>query len=111
VIHIVSGDVAAEQVMASPMKFNCGPKDPPGGTYTSTGPAVRYSAVTEVTAELATLGKMPSQEVPMTRLIEHAVDCAERGAVAQPFSCFGNNYSITVDSAGQIIHISELFRP
>ncbi|GAA0676290.1 hypothetical protein GCM10010193_31740 [Kitasatospora atroaurantiaca] len=112
VIHVVSGDVAAEQLMASATKFSCGPNTPSGGAYTPTGPTVRYSAVTEITADLATLrGVGANLTVPFSRLIEHANDCTDRGAVAEPFSCFGNNYEITVDSAGQITHISELFHP
>ncbi|KJK59515.1 hypothetical protein [Saccharothrix sp. ST-888] len=104
-IHAVSGVLQPEeQLRASAAALGCGPK---GATFSASGPAVRYSVTTEVSAELLGPGRTGSTTVPISRLIEHVNDCTQVGAVAEPFSCHGNYFLIKVDSGGQIVEISE----
>ncbi|MFB7666846.1 hypothetical protein ACFC1R_23335 [Kitasatospora sp. NPDC056138] len=104
-IHAVSGVLQPEeQLRASAAALDCGPK---GATFSASGPAVRYSMTTEVSAELLVPGRTGGTTVPISRLIDHVNDCTQVGAVAEPFSCHGNYFLIKVDSGGQIVEISE----
>ena len=54
---------------------------------------------------------MAPKAVGLAEFATHAEDCAHHREVPEPYGCFGGNYDITVDSAGRITKISELFHP
>ncbi|GAA0676297.1 hypothetical protein GCM10010193_31750 [Kitasatospora atroaurantiaca] len=112
VLNVVSGAAGSTQLTATATKFVCGPNVDNDGYYEPVGASATYQLAAGATAELVTLDSTVSQRaVSVPQLIQHVNDCAQHREVAQPYSCFGGNYDITVDSVGHITHISELYHP
>ncbi|MEV7176908.1 hypothetical protein [Kitasatospora sp. NPDC093679] len=102
----------ATKVTATPTRFVCGPDIDDDGYYEPTGAAGAYTFAPGATAELFAMSStMSPKAVPLAEFATHAEDCAHNREVPQPYSCYGGNYDITVDSAGRITKISELFHP
>jgi len=112
VLNVVSGVAGSTQLTATATKFICGPNVDNDGYFEPNGPSATYQLAAGATAELVSAESSISQRaVSVPQLIQHINDCAQHREVAQPYGCFGGNYDITVDSAGHITHISELYHP
>ncbi|GAA5003725.1 hypothetical protein [Kitasatospora paranensis] len=102
----------ATQVTATPTRFVCGPTVDDDGYYQPTGAAVSYTFAAGAGAELFVMTEgMGPKSVTLAQFATHAGACAHQQPVPEPYSCFGGNYDITVDAAGHITKISELYHP
>jgi hypothetical protein len=102
----------ATQVTATPTRFVCGPTVDDDGYYQPTGAAVSYTFAAGASAELFVMTEgMGPKSVPLAQFATHVGACAHQQPVPEPYSCFGGNYDITVDAAGHITKISELYHP
>ncbi|MDH6578973.1 hypothetical protein [Kitasatospora sp. MAP5-34] len=112
VINVVSVVSGSNQLNATQTKFICGADVPDDGYYEPVGAPSPYRFAPGATAELLVLGdSMKLSTVPLAQFLTTADVCAQNHDVARPYACFGSKYDITVDSSGQITHISELFHP
>ncbi|PBC78914.1 hypothetical protein BX265_3705 [Streptomyces sp. TLI_235] len=102
----------AAKVTATQTRLVCGPDIDDDGYYEPTGAASAYTFAPGATAELFAMSStMAPKAVSLAEFAAHAEDCAHDREVAAPYSCYGGAYDITVDSAGRITRISELFHP
>ncbi|MEV6207430.1 hypothetical protein [Kitasatospora sp. NPDC051914] len=102
----------ASKVTATATRFVCGPEVENDGYYEATGAATSHTFAPGATAELFAMSStMAPKAVGLAEFAAHAEDCAHHREVPEPYGCFGGNYDITVDSAGRITKISELFHP
>lgn len=102
----------ATTVTATPTRFVCGPEVENDGYYTPTGAATARTFAPGATASLFVMGDtMGPKAVSLTVFAQHAGDCAHNAEVPEPYSCYGGNYDITVDPAGRITSVTELFHP
>lgn len=94
------------QLTATATNFICGPDVPDDGYYQVTGPASSYTLAPGAVTEIVVLGSGPDMlhKISLDQFDAHVKECSGHG-------CFGNNYDITVDPAGHITHISELYHP
>ncbi|MER8186991.1 hypothetical protein [Kitasatospora sp. NPDC094015] len=107
VVHVTA--VSATGLTAQKTVFTCGPDVDNDGYYTATGSAQPYHFASGATATVVDLGAGSAQRaVPLPTLVEHLGGCL---AHADGEQCFGDNYDVTVDSAGRVTTIAELFHP
>ncbi|MDH6124559.1 hypothetical protein [Kitasatospora sp. GP82] len=112
VVNVVSGTAGSSEIAATATKFICGPNVDDDGYYQPAGSPTTFKIASGAQGELFTLGNTTATRgVPVAQLIQHADDCGHHRPVDRPYSCFGGNYDITVDVAGHITHISELYHP
>ncbi|WP_354641333.1 hypothetical protein [Kitasatospora camelliae] len=108
VIHVTAADGAKSQLTATDTRHACGPS---GDRYEPTGAPVQFTVTPQLRIRL--LAKSGTAELaqdvtPFSKLAAHVTDCGAKRTVAAPFSCHGNNFQVTVDTAGRITAISEV---
>ncbi|GAA2817230.1 hypothetical protein GCM10010441_47260 [Kitasatospora paracochleata] len=93
-------------------RFVCGPQVDNDGYWEAVGSFGPYTFAAGATAELVTMTSgVGSAGVPLSVLVQHVNDCAAHREPPAPYNCFGGTYDITVDGAGHITRISELYHP
>ncbi|KQV17554.1 MULTISPECIES: hypothetical protein [unclassified Kitasatospora] len=95
---------------AKETKFVCGP-DVPGESYFEGTGAVK---VFEFSNDVKTyvLADLKEKQLPLNDFMARAELClTNRTAVQPPYNCYGNQFAVTVDSAGKISTIHQMFRP
>lgn len=112
VIDVVGVTPGSLQLKATATRFVCGPDVPDDGYYESAGAPASYQLAPGATADLMVLDAQSGpRPASVADLIKHASECIQGHDVARPYGCYGNMYDITVDSAGHITDISELYHP
>ncbi|MEU9111430.1 hypothetical protein AB0D04_06485 [Streptomyces sp. NPDC048483] len=104
----ITGAPSGGALLAKEAKFSC---DPNGGGYIGTGKAARFRLASGATAELALNSPIKRRTVTVAQLSEHVTACVREESVKEPFSCSGDNYEITVNSSGEISHLTEVWHP
>ncbi|WP_327068417.1 hypothetical protein [Kitasatospora sp. NBC_01302] len=101
------------RIGANATTFVCGPDVPNDGYYQAVAPNTGYTFAPGAKATL--LGRYvstdPSTAVSITDLLTHINQCVQHPGADGPHLCYGNNYDITVNGAGQITTITELYHP
>lgn len=101
------------RIGANATKFVCGPDVPNDGYYQAVAPNTGYTFAPDAKATL--LGRYistdPSTAVSITDLLTHINQCVQNPGADGPHLCYGNNYDVTVNGAGQITTITELYHP
>ncbi|WP_457032023.1 hypothetical protein [Kitasatospora sp. P5_F3] len=95
---------------AKETKFVCGP-DVPGESYFEGTGAVK---VFEFSNEVKTyvLADLKEKQIPLNDFMARAELClTNRTAVQPPYNCYGNQFTVTVDQAGKISTIHQMYRP
>ncbi|MCX4749643.1 hypothetical protein OG455_29720 [Kitasatospora sp. NBC_01287] len=112
VINAVTGWADPNRLGGNPTKFICGPDVPDDGYYQSVAGSADYTFAPGATAHL--VGNYASeggQSVSITDLLTHIDHCTTGNTTGNPSACYGNMYDITVDSAGRITTITEVYHP
>ncbi|MDJ0342417.1 hypothetical protein QMK19_22045 [Streptomyces sp. H10-C2] len=101
----VTAQPTATTLQAQATNFACDPND---GHYAGTGTAKTYKFAANAEAEV-TQGAVNRKAVSLTVLSHHISDCLHGTSVQPPNYCSGDIYDITVDSAGHITTIAEIW--
>ncbi|WP_405017716.1 hypothetical protein OHV05_12335 [Kitasatospora sp. NBC_00070] len=95
---------------AKETKFVCGPNVPGESYFTPTGAVKVFEFSNDVKTYV--LADLQEKLLPLNDFMARAETCLTKAtSVQRPYGCYGNQFSVTLDPAGKISAIHQLYRP